>query len=458
MNTPRLTTLSLLGLDVIATIAVFNVVSHLRGVAMSEHLILEPLKWPLGAIIFSIYLIDGYKARTDMLSVDYTSQHAIALAGSLVATLLFTFAFNPAGYELQTSRVVIAFSFLALIPLTLGYRRLIYPLVLGSRVEHSLVFLGDRASCLAFRSECRKMEMAQRVVYTVVSDESAAPFGPDDEEPLRPFPQVLDAMQAGQLNVEAIILRESARELPPDISQRLVELYFTGVPTYTLELFHQVYWQKIPLYRLNQTWLFQEGFKIAREPVFERLKRASDIVLSALGLILASPLILLSGLAVWLGDRGPVFFFQSRIGKNHQPFRLVKLRTMRVEPEDGDLYTQPSNPRITRVGSFLRTSRLDELPQLWNVFRGDMSLIGPRAEWDRLVANYEQAIPCYHFRHLVKPGITGWAQVNYPYGANLEDTLRKLEYDLYYIRHFSFMLDASIVLKTIHIMLFGKGR
>ena len=153
-----------------------------------------------------------------------------------------------------------------------------------------------------------------------------------------------------------------------------------------------------------------------------------------------------------------MFFFQSRIGKGHAIFPLVKLRTMRVEPVDGDLYTRPDDPRITRVGHFLRTSRLDELPQLWNVLKGEMSLIGPRAEWDRLVEQYERDIPCYHFRHLVKPGITGWAQVNYPYGASLADTERKLEYDLYYIRHFSFVLDATIVLKTIHIMLFGKGR
>ncbi len=209
---------------------------------------------------------------------------------------------------------------------------------------------------------------------------------------------------------------------------------------------------------MNQTWLFQEGFQIAREPVFERLKRASDIVLSLLGLILASPLILLAGLAVWLEDRGPVFFRQLRVGRNRVKFSLLKLRSMRPATGSGDPYTQPGDVRITRIGRFLRATRIDEFPQLWNVLRGDMSLIGPRAEWDRLVEEYERQIPCYYFRHLVKPGITGWAQVNYPYGANLEDTLRKLEYDLYYIRHFSFTLDASIVLKTIHIMLFGKGR
>jgi lipopolysaccharide/colanic/teichoic acid biosynthesis glycosyltransferase len=121
-------------------------------------------------------------------------------------------------------------------------------------------------------------------------------------------------------------------------------------------------------------------------------------------------------------------------------------------------YTQENDERVTIMGRFLRATRLDEVPQLWNVLKGDMSLIGPRAEWLKLVEDYEKDIPCYHFRHLVKPGITGWAQVNYPYGASVEDTLRKLEYDLYYIRYFSFVLDASIVLKTIQVMLFGKGR
>jgi lipopolysaccharide/colanic/teichoic acid biosynthesis glycosyltransferase len=326
------------------------------------------------------------------------------------------------------------------------------------REDRSIVFLGDPASAELFRSECHKLGTTQRVIYTVVSAESLPPFTPPDSEPLRTFEEVLREVQAGTTRVEAFVLRESGRELPPEISRPLVELYFAGVPTYTLEMFHQVYWQKIPLYRLNQTWLFQEGFKIAREPVFERIKRASDIVLAVLGLVAAGPLMACGALAIWLEDRGAPFFVQMRIGKNHVPFRLVKLRTMRsADPQDA-LYTQPGDARITRVGRFLRSTRLDEFPQLWNVLRGEMSLIGPRAEWDRLVVLYENEISCYHFRHLVRPGITGWAQVNYPYGASIEDTIRKLEYDLFYIRHFSFVLDASIVLKTIHIMLFGKGR
>ena len=460
MKNTRTTTFLLLVLDVVTTVTVFNIVSYFRGIGGWEHMVVDSLKWPIAFIVFSIYLIDGYKARTDMLSVDYTSQHSIALLGAMIATLLLTFVFQPGGYELQSSRIVIAFSFVALIPLTIGYRRMIYPRVLASQGERSLVFLGDHTSCAAFQEECRKMGMTQRIIFCVVSEESAAPFGPNESDRLRLFPEVIDEVQQGGITVEAIILRESARELSSEISRRLVQLYFGGVPTYTLELFHQIYWQKIPLYRLNQTWLFQEGFQIAREPVFERLKRASDIALAALGLALASPLIAFAGLAIWFEDRGPVFFRQTRVGLNHQPFLLTKLRTMRPGGAEatGDLYTQAGDPRITRIGRFLRTSRIDELPQLWNVLRGDMSLIGPRAEWDRLVETYIREIPCYYFRHLVKPGITGWAQVNYPYGASVDDTLRKLEYDLYYIRHFSFMLDASIILKTIHIMLFGKGR
>lgn len=455
MSSERQTPILLLFLDLVVAVLVFNVVAHYWGVG--TRFLLEPLFWPIFALVAGIYLIDGYRTRTDMLSLDYASQHTIAVTLALLATLLFTFVFIKSDYALQSSRGVIAFSFIALFPLTLGYRRIIYERALASRGERSFVFLGDRASCTAFRDECQKMGTKQPIVYAVVSDASVSPFATAGDQSLRLFEDVLAEVQSGKLAVEAIILRETSRELHLEIAQRLLNLFFSGVPTYTLELFHQVHWQKIPLYRLNQTWLFQEGFQIAREPVFERLKRVSDILLSSIGLLLSVPFLAAAALAIWLEDRGPVFFDQVRIGRNRVPFRIVKLRTMRPSA-GGDRYTQVGDNRITRVGRFLRATRIDEFPQLWNVLRGEMSLIGPRAEWDRLVEDYERQIPCYYFRHLVKPGITGWAQVNYPYGANVEDTLRKLEYDLYYIRHFSFLLDASIVLKTVHVMIFGKGR
>jgi exopolysaccharide biosynthesis polyprenyl glycosylphosphotransferase len=451
----RYTSIILFLLDSVAVFLAFNISGWFRGVVQLETWVGLPLLGPLALLVTGFYLIDGYKSRTDMLSLDYASQHLITLLVAMLLTLLFTFVLVPSGYTLQQSRAVVASSFLLLMPITLFYRRAIYNARLKIRQERSLVFVGDAASCRAFAEECIKMRFTQPVIYATPPGATTPPY---PGQPVEDFESVITRLERGELAIEALVLRESSREFSPEVSQKLMRLYFGGVPTYALELFHQVYWRKIPVYRLNQSWLFQDGFQIAREPVFERAKRGSDVLLALLGLLLATPLILVSALAIWLEDRGPVFFLQSRIGKNRVPFRIVKLRTMRVNSEQGDRYTQQGDRRITRVGRLLRASRVDEFPQLWNVLRGDMSLIGPRAEWDRLVEDYEQQIPCYHFRHLVKPGITGWAQVNYPYGASLDDTIRKLEYDLYYIRHFSFLLDAAIVLKTIHIMLFGKGR
>jgi exopolysaccharide biosynthesis polyprenyl glycosylphosphotransferase len=448
MHKHRNTALGLLLLDLTILVLVFNAVGWLRGISSPLDWILWPLFVPALLVVSAFYLIDAYKSQTDMMSLDYTSEHIIALLAALVGTLLFTFVFLTGGYPLQQSRGVIALSFLLYIPLSLAYRRSIYAAGRSARQNHALVFLGDAEQFGIFSAECTRMGATHPALH--------APVSPDSESPSR-VDDILSRIESGQLEVEAIILRENNRDLRDLLSQRLVELYFKGVPTYTLELFHQVYWRKIPLYRLNQTWLFQEGVKIAREPVFERLKRLSDILLSLFALVAGAPLFAAIAFAIWIDDRGPVLFRQTRIGKNRAPFRIFKFRTMRTN-DGSSAYTQVGDRRVTRIGRFLRASRLDELPQMVNVLTGDMSLIGPRAEWDKLVDLYESEIPCYHFRHLVKPGITGWAQVNYPYGANINDTLRKLEYDLYYIRHFSFLVDAAIVLKTIHIMLFGKGR
>ncbi len=455
MTQGRYGILLLVALDAVCVFIVFNFVAWTRSLAHLDALLTLPLILPVLMHVLAVYLIDGYNQRTDMMSVTYTSLHTIALLAVALVTLLLTFAFIPAGFSLQASRIVLVASCVLLIPVTLVYRRVLYQRQLAHKQQRYFMFLGSPESCTAFREECRRNQMTQAVLYATPATFAGGRTTRTTSTP--PLGDAAHYLEEYEDNLDAIILRESGQELPPEVAQRLMTLHFSGVPTYTLELFHEVYWRKIPLYRLNQTWLFQEGFQIAREPVFERLKRLSDIVLSSIGLLFAFLLLPFVAIAIWIGDRGPVFFRQPRVGKNRRIFQIVKLRTMRVQ-HDGALYTSAQDSRITPLGRFLRATRLDEVPQLWNVLVGDMSLIGPRAEWSKLVDDYEQKIPCYHFRHLVKPGITGWAQVNYPYGANLDDTLRKLEYDLYYIRYFSFVLDASIVLKTIHIMLFGKGR
>jgi exopolysaccharide biosynthesis polyprenyl glycosylphosphotransferase len=443
INPNRRSSLLLLVADFATVALVFNLAMYLRGVTS------QPFAWPLLApafvLVASLYLIDGYGVRADMLSLDYASLHLIASFSAAVATLLLTFAFISVGFELQSSRAVIILSFGLIGSLTLAYRRILYERTIVSRGGRNIVFVGDKGDFERFSGECVRLGTQMPLIHVTSDDD------------YRTFESVLESIAQSETLVEAIVVKESGRELPSDIPMKLVQLYFDGTPTYTLEIFHQVYWRKIPLYRINPIWLFQEGFQIAREPVFERIKRGADIVLSLIGLVVFSPFVAAAAIAIKLGDRGPVFFVQTRIGKHKVPFKLAKLRTMRVSSGPGDPYTRQGDIRVTRIGRWLRSARLDELPQLWNVLRGEMSLIGPRAEWDRLVSGYEREIPCYHFRHLVKPGITGWAQVNYRYGSGVEDTLRKLEYDLYYIRNFSFMLDASIVLKTFHVMLLQKG-
>jgi exopolysaccharide biosynthesis polyprenyl glycosylphosphotransferase len=444
INPNRRTSVLLFIADIVSVVVVFNLVTYLRGVSA------EPYFWallaPAAAFAIALHLIDGYGVSADMLSLDYASLHLIASFFAALATLVLAFVFIPAGFELQSSRTAIFLSFGLLGPVTLAYRRIVYERSSASRTGRNIVFVGNKDDFEVFRDECARMGTQM------------PPQHVDSGGEYRALEPLLDSIANTQVQVEAIVFKESGRDLPAALPMRLVELYFEGTPTYTLEIFHQLYWRKIPLYRINPIWLFQEGFKVAREPVFERIKRASDLALAMIGLVPFSIVVGLAGLAIKLDDGGPIFFVQTRIGKHRVPFKLLKLRTMRVSNVQGDAFTRQGDARITRVGRLIRAARLDELPQLWNVLMGQMSLIGPRAEWDRLVNDYERVIPCYHFRHLVKPGITGWAQVNYRYGASVEDTLRKLEYDLYYIRNFSFMLDASIVLKTIHVMILQKGR
>ncbi len=304
MKSPRAIAVTLLLGDTLCLLLFMNVVGMLRGVIPPTEPLLWTLVGPLLLLIGAVYLIDGYKARTSMLSLDYTSQHLIAIAAALAVTLLLTFVVFPAGFPLQQSRAVIALTFLVMAPATLGLRRALQLHVGEVNRLKPVVFAGDEASCREFQRECERMKLAQPVI---TARPDARETG-GDATATPSLAAVIADIETGRIQAEAIVLRESRHESPDEVSQRLVRLYFAGLPTYTLELFHQVYWRKIPLYRLNQTWLFQEGFQIAREPVFERLKRLWDIAFALTGLLLAAPLLLAAGIAIKCTDGGPVFF------------------------------------------------------------------------------------------------------------------------------------------------------
>ncbi len=319
------TLLALLLLDAVATMVVFNVVAHFRGVI--GHAVIAPLLGPLAALVFAIYLIDGYRARTDMMSLDYTRLHLIAVGSAMLTILLLTFVVLPHGYELQSSRSVIVLSFLILIPLTLSYRRLQRQRQLARGGGRSLLFLGDRAGCEAFRDECNAMGTWQPVIHCPI----LPPADGKADVLSQPFAEALAEMQSGTLAVEAIVMRDTARQLQPEIAQQLVRLHFQGIPTLTLKQFYQLNWQKVPVAGLDPMWLFQDGFQIAaRAGVRAAEARLGYFPLRCRLLLVAAPLIAVAGLAILAGDGRPVIFRQTRIGRNREPFSLLKLRTMKV--------------------------------------------------------------------------------------------------------------------------------
>jgi exopolysaccharide biosynthesis polyprenyl glycosylphosphotransferase len=186
------------------------------------------------------------------------------------------------------------------------------------------------------------------------------------------------------------------------------------------------------------------------------LKRMIDLVTAGLGLCLSAPLWPVIAVAIKLCDGGPVFYSQDRVGQNGQIFKLFKFRTMRTDAENGkSVWSAPNDPRVTAVGRLLRRTRFDELPQLFNVLVGDMSIVGPRPERPDIVAELTEKLPYYAERHLVKPGLTGWAQISFRYGSTIEDARRKLQFDLYYLKHMSFELDMIILFRTVGTFLRG---
>ena len=200
------------------------------------------------------------------------------------------------------------------------------------------------------------------------------------------------------------------------------------------------------------------GFEILHNTTQQKIKRLFDIIFSIVLLILFSPVMLLTGIIIKLTSKGSVFFRQKRLGLKNAEFEIIKFRSMKIHDQNEfSKYADENDPRVTKFGKFIRKTRIDELPQLICILKGEMSFVGPRPEWNELCYEYMKNIPYYNLRHLIKPGVTGWAQVMYPYGISMEDAYRKLEYDLYYMKHQDIMMDLKIVFRTVKIVVFAKG-
>jgi sugar transferase (PEP-CTERM system associated) len=232
-----------------------------------------------------------------------------------------------------------------------------------------------------------------------------------------------------------------------------------GIPVMDLAGYTEATRSEVPIDSLKGSWLvYGHGFVQGR--MRQAIKRAFDIFSSLFLLVLLSPLMLLTAIAIKLDSRGPVFYRQERVGLGGRSFMCTKFRSMRVDAESDGVarWASKDDPRITRIGSFLRKSRIDELPQLWSVFTGEMSLVGPRPERPSFVDKLKVQIPFYEIRHTVKPGITGWAQVRYQYGSSMEDARRKHQFDLFYVKNNSLFLDLLVIIETVSVIAFREGQ
>ena len=246
----------------------------------------------------------------------------------------------------------------------------------------------------------------------------------------------------------------------PKLTGKLLQYKLEGLQYYNYLEFYETYENKLPISHLSPKWFLENtGFEIYHNNFNLKAKRLLDLFFAMLIGIFAAPVIILAAIIVKLESKGPIFFIQERIGEGNKKFNIVKFRSMTTDAEkNGPQWASKNDNRVTKFGKIMRATRIDELPQLWNVLRGEMSFVGPRPEREFFIQQLEKEIPYYNLRHTVKPGLTGWAQVMYPYGASVEDAYRKLQYDLYYIKHHSIPFDVKVLLKTVTIVIFGKGR
>jgi len=373
---------------------------------------------------------------------------AISLGVILISVLRFAFPLLSLWRSNSLYSMVLAVVLLMVVRVLLG------GFISGDLFKRRVLLLG------AGRRARRVLDLEKRpgagFVITACVDMKDAPALIETAICRTDVTSLADLVGRTQADEVVLALDERRNTVPIDA---LLRLKTTGVHVTDISTFLERETGRIDLDTLHPSWLiFSDGFSSGRQ-LQMLLKRGFDIVASAILLILVSPLILVTALLVKLDSRGPAFYRQTRVGLNGRRFVILKLRSMRSDAEAGGaaIWARKGDARITRIGRIIRLVRVDELPQLWTVLTGDMSFVGPRPERPEFVAELERQIPFYAERHMVKPGITGWAQINYPYGASLEDARHKLEYDLYYSKNSSPFLDVLIILQTMRVLLWAEG-
>ena len=403
------------------------------------------------AFQISLHINDVYSFQRHRFSARFLwlLLRAVVFAVLAVFAVFYVFPWMTVGRGIFAWNLILVTSFVFLWHTALSiYKRRRPP-------EINLLALGASGLAIATVKEILDHpDMGIRVVGFVADyDEDVSGI---DAEIIGNYDDLKNIVYNHDVNHIIVGLSDSRKKLPIDA---LLDFKTKGMLIETVEDFYERVTGKIPIENLRPSWLvFNSGFNISKDVFLQ--KRIFSILLSIVLLILTSPILLLTIVAIKLDSKGPVFYKQKRVGRNGMVFKLVKFRSMRqdAEKETGPVWsTQGNDTRVTRVGRFLRRTRIDELPQIYNILRGDMDMIGPRPERPFFVEQLSREIPYYPLRHVVKPGVTGWAQVNYGYANQLEQTVEKLQYDLFYIKNLSLALDIMIIFETIKTVLVRKG-
>jgi len=420
---------------------------HIKIVSMK----LEPPVFVINILLYItvFYVMDLYDFRKNFISKKEILNILIAIFTSSVLSIFFFYLIGKPPLGRGIFLIYITTLFL----LIFGARACYSKIAVRNEIEKKCIIIGTGE--------------AGHDLYAILSerdDFEIAGFLDDDQKKWGAYlgetkvlggtellPSLLD-----RINVVIVTLSQN---MPVELHRRLVEAKLGGVMVYEMPAFCEKILSKIPVRHVSDLWFVYAPISGIQKNLYNnKIKRLIDIVLSFAGLLITLPLTIPVALAIRFESSGPVFYIQQRIGFYRRPFNLVKFRTMRTGLENHRKYAgQLDDPRITRVGRIIRLFRIDEIPQMLNVIIGDMSFIGPRALIEEEVNEFSREIPFFSMRHFIRPGITGWAQINYPHGTTIQDGLAKLEYDLYYIKNLSPLIDLIILVRTIKTVLLRHG-
>ena len=411
------------------------------------------LIWLTVFYIFSLY--DTTKQRN--ILPFYT---LLGKAIGVNAIIAVTFFYTIPNLGISPKRVLIFYLIISTILIYL-WRRIYNNLLQSKAAENNILIIGVNSRVKEIIDHINKNPQLGYRVKTIINDEKNPPAGgTDDIKGEKKIINGSDFDLAKIIEEEKIqtVVNSIDHRYNPNLAKQLYKNLSAKISFFDLPTFYEELIGKIPVNLINEIW-FLENLNENKKNLYETSKRLMDIVLSIVGLIASLPVLPFLALAIKLDSKGPIFFTQIRTGKNGKNFLAMKLRTMIKDAEKtGAQWAKENDSRVTRLGRFLRKTRIDEIPQLFNVLRGEMSFIGPRPERPEFVTTLEEHIPFYKQRLIVKPGLSGWAQINFPYGASIEDSMEKMQYDLFYIKNRSLILDISIILKTISTVLRGGGR